>query len=199
MVSSVCGICGTANPAQAAFCFACGKPLQDTTQTIQTPGPTSTGALAAATLIQQRYRILTQVGKGGFGAVYKAADTKLGDRVVALKEMSQSGLSTQEATEATRNFKREAILLAGLTHPNLPRIYDHFLTRATGTSWWISSRTRRWPSDMPFSFAPLRIAAPALEQLILCMVGMDVSKRPASVADIQRDRHISVCSNTLKK
>jgi len=35
-------------------------------------------------------------------------------------------MSPQEIIEATENFKREALLLAGLTHPNLPSIYDHF-------------------------------------------------------------------------
>ena len=75
----------------------------------------------------QRYRILAQIGKGGFGAVYKAEDTELGNRLVAVKEMSQqSGMSLQENLEATEAFKREALMLADLMHPNLPRIYDHF-------------------------------------------------------------------------
>jgi len=78
-------------------------------------------------MLKQRYRIISQIGKGGFGAVYKALDTQFGNRLVAIKEMSQSGLSPQELIEATDAFKREALLLAGLTHPNLPRIYDQFL------------------------------------------------------------------------
>ncbi len=77
-------------------------------------------------LLKQRYRILQQVGKGGFGAVYKAADTQFGNRLVAIKEMSQASLTPQETTEATDAIKREAMLLAGLTHPNLPRIYEQF-------------------------------------------------------------------------
>jgi serine/threonine protein kinase len=68
-------------------------------------------------LAQQRYRIISQIGKGGFGAVYKAADLQFGNRQVAIKEMSQSNLSTQELVEATEAFKREALLLAGMTHP----------------------------------------------------------------------------------
>jgi serine/threonine protein kinase len=77
-------------------------------------------------MLKQRYRIIGQIGKGGFGAVYKAMDTQFGNRFVAIKEMSQSGLSHQELIEATDAFKREALLLASLTHPNLPRIYDQF-------------------------------------------------------------------------
>ncbi len=77
-------------------------------------------------MLNDRYRILEQVGQGGFGSVYKAADTSFGDRLVALKEMEQKGLSPQEIAEAAAGFKREALLLANLRHPHLPRIYDHF-------------------------------------------------------------------------
>ena len=77
-------------------------------------------------MLNDRYRILEQVGQGGFGSVYKAADTSFGDRLVALKEMEQKGLSPQEIEAAAAGFKREALLLANLRHPHLPRIYDHF-------------------------------------------------------------------------
>ncbi len=77
-------------------------------------------------LLKQRYRLLAQIGTGGFGAVYQAQDSELGDRAVAVKEMSQRGLTPEELQEATRAFRQEALLLAGLTHPHLPRIYDHF-------------------------------------------------------------------------
>ena len=40
--------------------------------------------------------------------------------------MSQSSLSPQEIPQAIKDFEREALLLAGLMHPNLPRINDHF-------------------------------------------------------------------------
>jgi serine/threonine protein kinase len=78
-------------------------------------------------MLNHRYMILDHIGRGGFGAVYKAADTSFGNRLVAIKEMSQSSLSPQERQEATTSFKREAFLLAGLTHPNLPRIYEQFM------------------------------------------------------------------------
>src|SRR5690242_15228885 len=127
MISSplYCDSCGAANRPQALYCFACGKSLH-----IQMgkkfPGSSSTGLLIYNHVLKQRYRIINQVGKGGFGAVYKAADTQFGNRLVAIKEMSQSSLNPQEIAEATSAFKREALLLAGLTHPNLPRIYEQF-------------------------------------------------------------------------
>src|SRR6266478_9096059 len=118
-----CDSCGAANRSQAAFCFACGQPLHHSGGKHSRP---TTGLLVHNHLLKQRYRILSQVGKGGFGAVYQAADTRFGNRLLAIKEMSQSGLGTQELLEATEAFKREALLLAVLTHPNLPRIYEQF-------------------------------------------------------------------------
>ena len=113
-----CDTCGAANRVNALYCYACGQPLQKQgSQTGQ-----STGLLIYNHLLKQRYRILQQVGKGGFGAVYKAADLQFGNRLVAIKEMSQASLTPQEIVEATDAFKREAMLLAGMTHPNLPRI-----------------------------------------------------------------------------
>jgi len=126
-----CTRCGAANQAQDAFCFACGQALQTSPASQHHPivgsvSKSSIGPLTLNVLLKQRYRILSQVGKGGFGAVYKAEDVQLGNRLLAVKEMSQSGLSPQEIAEATENFKREALLLADLKHPNLPSIYDHF-------------------------------------------------------------------------
>src|SRR6266446_4767261 len=119
-----CDTCGVANRAQAAFCAACGRRLH--APQAGSASNTLTGLLAQQHLLKQRYRILSQVGKGGFGAVYQAADLQFGNRLVAIKEMSQSSLSPQELLEATEAFKREALLLAGLTHPHLPRIYEQF-------------------------------------------------------------------------
>ena len=118
-----CDTCGAANRGNALYCYACGQPLQK--QGSQS-GQSTTGLLIYNHLLKQRYRILQQVGKGGFGAVYKAADMQFGNRLVAIKEMSQASLTPQEMVEATDAFKREAMLLAGLTHPNLPRIYEQF-------------------------------------------------------------------------
>src|SRR2546421_5628576 len=119
-----CATCGTDNPPQAAFCFACGKPLQ--ASAVKANPNSYTGLLVANSLLHGRYCIISQVGKGGFGAVYKAEDILLGNRLVAIKEMSQSGLSPHEVTTATDAFKREALLLASLSHPGLPHIYDQF-------------------------------------------------------------------------
>ena len=121
--SLFCDTCGAANQPRASYCHACGRPLQGTQPTVYN---SATGRLLANVLLKQRYHIIAPTGKGGMGAVYKAEDTQLGNRLVAIKEMSQSGLSPQEVKDAANAFKQEAILLAGLQHPNLPSIFDHF-------------------------------------------------------------------------
>ncbi len=99
---------------------------------VQTPltllpsSQTLTGLLPTSHLLNRRYRVVAQIGKGGFGAVYKALDTQFANRAVAIKEMSQQNLGQQEMLEAISAFKNEALMLAGLFHPNLPRIYKQF-------------------------------------------------------------------------
>ncbi|MBM3754443.1 MAG: hypothetical protein FJW38_10745 [Acidobacteria bacterium] len=60
------------------------------------------------------YEILSAIGAGGMGAVYKARDTRL-DRTVAIK------VSNAEFTE---RFDREARAVAALNHPNICTLYD---------------------------------------------------------------------------
>ena len=130
--SIFCVHCGAANQANHTFYFACGKQLTSSQNTIYATG---TGLLAASSVLKQRYHILRAVGAGGMGAVYVAEDTQLGNRRVAVKEMSQSNLSyPNEILDAAESFKQEAHLLAGLQHPNLPNIYDHF---QEATRWYL--------------------------------------------------------------
>jgi hypothetical protein len=77
-------------------------------------------SLAPDTVLQDRYRIVRQLGRGGMGAVYEAIDQRLGI-TVALKET----LSSEESMR--KQFEREARLLAGMQHPALPRVSDHFV------------------------------------------------------------------------
>ncbi len=85
-----------------------------------------TGQLPPQSMLQQRYLIVGQVGRGGMSAVYQAVDTRVGNRQVAIKEMSQGHLSPDELVAATTRFQQEATLLSSLHHPNLPRIHDAF-------------------------------------------------------------------------
>lgn len=61
------------------------------------------------------------------GTIYKALDNRLGNRDVAVKELTLPDLeSPEKLEEASRLFEQEAVLLAKLHHPSLPHIYDHF-------------------------------------------------------------------------
>ncbi len=77
-------------------------------------------SLAAESVLQNRYCIVRQLGRGGMGAVYEAIDQRLGI-TVALKET----FSSEESTR--KQFEHEAKLLAGMQHPALPRVTDHFV------------------------------------------------------------------------
>ncbi len=63
------------------------------------------------------YEVLSAIGAGGMGEVYKARDTKL-DRDVALKILPDAFVNDPERLA---RFQREAKVLASLTHPNIAR------------------------------------------------------------------------------
>jgi|SRR5579859_373067 len=94
--------------------------------------PSPSDSLAAYStlniLFRDRYRVADQVGTGGFGSVFRAIDTQNGNRVVAIKEVRLRGLSLQSVKDATASFLREVDFLSQLSHPNLPRFYEHFST-----------------------------------------------------------------------
>jgi len=76
-------------------------------------------------LLNNRYRIIDILGKGGMGSVYRAIDENLGVDV-AVKD----NLFTTD--EYARQFHQEAMILASLRHPNLPRVTDHFVIKGRG-------------------------------------------------------------------
>jgi Tol biopolymer transport system component/serine/threonine protein kinase len=82
-------------------------------------------SLERGSLLNNRYRVLEILGQGGMGAIYRAVDENLGVNV-AVKE----NMFTTE--EYARQFRREALILANLRHPNLPRVTDHFVIDSVG-------------------------------------------------------------------
>lgn len=76
--------------------------------------------LQIGSLLKNRYRIQRVLARGGMGAIYAAFDESLSVQV-ALKE------NLFETEDSTRQFRREATILASLRHTNLPRVTDHFV------------------------------------------------------------------------
>lgn len=68
----------------------------------------------------ERYRFLGEVGRGGYGVIYRVYDERL-DRVLAMK-LIQAANVTQ--TMALESFLREARTAARLNHPNIVTVYD---------------------------------------------------------------------------
>jgi serine/threonine protein kinase, bacterial len=119
-----CPTCQTDNPSGAPFCAECGSRLSPAAPPIAS-GPT--GTLPQQTVLQDRYVITQKLGQGGMGAVYRAGDRRLSTVSWAIKEMSQSAITGPlERQQAHEAFRREAEMLAALSHPNLPRVTDHF-------------------------------------------------------------------------
>ncbi len=125
-----CLSCGAVNKAEAEVCFACGTSMKITAPL----SPANATSPGGQHLLKQRYRILGQVGNGGFSVVYRAIDTQDSNRKVAIKAITLHGLQAQEIIEATEAFNREMLLLSDLKHRNLPRIRNHF---ADTTCWYL--------------------------------------------------------------
>jgi tRNA A-37 threonylcarbamoyl transferase component Bud32 len=70
-----------------------------------------------------RYEILSELGRGAMGVVYKARDPKI-NRVVAVKTVSLAGQSPEEELEYRERFFREAEAAGQLSHPGIVTIFD---------------------------------------------------------------------------
>jgi serine/threonine protein kinase len=70
-----------------------------------------------------RYEILTELGRGAMGVVYKARDPKI-NRVVAVKTVSLEGQPPEEEREYRERFFREAEAAGRLSHPGIVTIFD---------------------------------------------------------------------------
>ncbi|HEX5009181.1 MAG TPA: serine/threonine-protein kinase [Planctomycetota bacterium] len=76
--------------------------------------------LRPGAVLAERYRLVREIGSGGMGRVFEALDVKLGRRV-AVKVLTAVGA---QAFDPERQFLNEAVLLAGLQHPNIVAVHE---------------------------------------------------------------------------
>ena len=109
-------------------------PTRDPAPEAEAPAPGSTVVLEegaddlADTLDDRpalgRYEILSQIGKGAMGVVYKGRDPKL-QRLTAIKTIRfGDDFDEDQVDEIKKQFYREAEMVAKLSHPNIVAIYD---------------------------------------------------------------------------
>src|SRR5438105_4391106 len=92
----------------------------------------SAAILPRNTMLQDRYEIEQVLGVGGMSTVYRARDLRFTNvvRYCAVKEMPDSSPDARTGALRFANFEREASLLATLSHPSIPKIYDFFSQNA---------------------------------------------------------------------
>ena len=84
--------------------------------------------LKPGVLLEDRYNIQEVIGIGGMGSVYRARDMHFPNvvKLVAVKEMLNLAPDPLVRKTIRDNFEREASMLATLSHPGIPKIYDRF-------------------------------------------------------------------------
>src|SRR5260370_29984787 len=106
---------GETAPAAEA-CFTCGRAL---------------GALTHGAIIGNRYEVLSPLGRGGMGMVYKAHDRML-DETVALKVLRSEFANTPEMA---KRFMSEIKLARKVSHRNVCRIHEYGEGNAARCIW----------------------------------------------------------------
>jgi serine/threonine protein kinase len=144
-----CQQCGSEVERAAPFCSQCGSPLRKSSAGSSGADAATTAALASADapayppprkpssfrpasypsrdearfapgiLIAERYRIISLLGRGGMGEVFRADDLTLG-QPVALKFLPESTIDRS----MLERFRNEVRIARRISHPNVCRVYD---------------------------------------------------------------------------
>jgi serine/threonine protein kinase len=213
MSGPICPKCRRGNRSHSAFCAYCGyvlKPangqgqqagsngLQAQAYAAQVitsapatahilPGDVS-GNIPPGVLLKRRYRILRKIAQGGMGAVYESQDVTENDgRRWAVKEMSPAALPANERTQAIADFQREARILHGLKHPNLPQVNETFeeMGRHFLVMEFIAGRTLLNVVDTTPGFLPEQIVMVWARQLFEVLHYLHAQNPPIIYRDIK--------------
>ena len=108
------------------------------------------------------YRIVEQIGVGGMGVVYRAWDERL-ERDVALKVLAAGTLGSEAAR---RRFRKEALALSHLNHPNIATVHD--FDSQNGTDFLVTEL-------VPGVTLDERLTAGALAEREVIQIGMQLA------------------------
>ncbi|MBE9166710.1 serine/threonine protein kinase [Pleurocapsales cyanobacterium LEGE 06147] len=92
----------------------------------------SSALLRDGTILNDRYRIIRQIGRGGFGRTYLAEDTHRYREKCVLKEFAPQVESDRDLRKAEELFEREAGILYQLKHEQIPKFEALLRTRVDG-------------------------------------------------------------------
>ncbi|HEY9598092.1 MAG TPA: serine/threonine-protein kinase, partial [Cyanophyceae cyanobacterium] len=82
--------------------------------------------IAAGTILQNRYHLISVLGQGGFGRTYLAEDQGRFNEPCALKELIPPQTGTQALEKSKELFQREAETLYKINHPQVPQFRANF-------------------------------------------------------------------------
>jgi serine/threonine protein kinase len=109
------------------------------------------------------YRVLEEIGSGGMGVVYRAHDERL-ERDVALKVLPPGTLANDSAR---KRFRKEALALSRLNHPNIATVFD-FDTQE-GTDFLVTELIEGVTLDN-------KLAAGSLPEKEVILIGMQMAE-----------------------
>ncbi|MCT7975774.1 serine/threonine-protein kinase [Laspinema olomoucense] len=101
------------------FCQSCGEPLK-----VLGAEGISIGAISAGTIVGDRYRLVRELGHGGFGRTYLAEDINRFNERCVLKEFAPKVQGTYAQQKAEELFAREAGVLYQLQHRQIPKFRE---------------------------------------------------------------------------
>ncbi len=113
---------GHENPPNSRFCLHCGEKLEQA----------ENGNRESGLALAGRYRIVRELGHGGFGRTYLAQDLNRFGEACVLKEFAPQVQGTFALQKASELFEREAGVLYKLKHPQIPEFRELLRVKQQG-------------------------------------------------------------------
>ncbi len=117
---------GHENPSGSRFCLHCGEQMLSASEP---------QGIYSGLILGSRYRIIRQLGQGGFGRTYLAEDVNRFKELCVLKEFAPQVQTSAVLQKAEELFAREAGVLYQLQHPQIPRFRELFRVNVEGKDY----------------------------------------------------------------